>query len=570
MPERKRILIFDVPDAPADSLLDHCSENWELTRVANLREALQRVQAEPFDAIFASTASAKIMQRLTSLLQADAILEVMGEGVSVVTPDLKILWANKTFEQVAGESLEGKNLFEALGSPQILGPEFSPFYRTPPVKTVATRLQRGTQFFDMRVAPVFDSNERVLQFIVMLRDVSPEVQQQQKLNALHQAANELASITPEQLAEMDIEERIEVLKHNIRRLTHDLLHYDVIEIRLLDQTTGRLEPLLSDGMTTEAAQRILYANEKGNGVTGYVAALGKSYLCNDTANDPHYIEGAKGARSSLTVALTWGDRIIGTFNVESPQVSGFGLQDVQFTEIFCRELAAALHTLELLLMEKRTTAVASIEAVNREVALPVDEILTAATSILDRWIGHEPEMAEKLRSILSAARQIKQSIQKVGENMAPSTKSMSHQGIDSPGKLRGMRVLVVDNDERVRRSAHSLLGKWGCIVETARDGKEALTMARLSTYDAMLADIRLPDLSGYDVYRALRESQPGARVILMTGFGYDPSHSIVKARQEGLLHILYKPFRVEQMLAALQSVDPGKPSPPEPAAAVKG
>ena len=54
-----------------------------------------------------------------------------------------------------------------------------------------------------------------------------------------------------------------------------------------------------------------------------------------------------------------------------------------------------------------------------------------------------------------------------------------------------MRVLVVDNDERVRRSAHSLLGRWGCVVETARDGAEALTMARLSSYDAMLADIRL-------------------------------------------------------------------------------
>ncbi len=119
-----------------------------------------------------------------------------------------------------------------------------------------------------------------------------------------------------------------------------------------------------------------------------------------------------------------------------------------------------------------------------------------------------------------------------------------------------MRVLVVDNDERVRRSAHGLLGKWGCTVETARNGKEALTMAKMCAYDAMLADIRLPDLSGFDVYRALRLAQPKARVILMTGFGYDPSHSLIKARQEGLRFVLYKPFRVEQMLDALQSPEP--------------
>ena len=47
----------------------------------------------------------------------------------------------------------------------------------------------------------------------------------------------------------------------------------------------------------------------------------------------------------------------------------------------------------------------------------------------------------------------------------------------------------------VRKSAHSILGRLGCIVETARDGKEAVTLAKLSRYDTMLADIRLPDLT---------------------------------------------------------------------------
>jgi CheY-like chemotaxis protein len=122
-----------------------------------------------------------------------------------------------------------------------------------------------------------------------------------------------------------------------------------------------------------------------------------------------------------------------------------------------------------------------------------------------------------------------------------------------------LRVLVVDSDERVRRSAHGILGGWGCIVETARDGQEALTMARLSTYDAILVDIRLPDLSGYDAYCKLRELQPQARLILMTAFGYDPSHAIVKCRQEGLRSVLYKPFRVDQLLEALEKPD-GQPA----------
>ena len=91
----------------------------------------------------------------------------------------------------------------------------------------------------------------------------------------------------------------------------------------------------------------------------------------------------------------------------------------QFAEIFCREIAGALHTLELLSAEKRSTASQSIEAISREVALPVDEILAATTSILDRYIGHDAEMADKLRKILAGARSIKQCIQKVGEDLAP-------------------------------------------------------------------------------------------------------------------------------------------------------
>ena len=58
---------------------------------------------------------------------------------------------------------------------------------------------------------------------------------------------------------MTIDERIELLKSNILHYTKDLLHFDVVEIRLLDQKTNRLEPLLAVGMAPEAEQRVLYA-----------------------------------------------------------------------------------------------------------------------------------------------------------------------------------------------------------------------------------------------------------------------------------------------------------------------
>src|SRR5262249_5636440 len=341
----------------------------------------------------------------------------------------------------------------------------------------------------------------------LFRDVTAELQQQQKLQALHQAGAQLAPLDPKQLAEMSPEERIELLKLNIRRLTHDLLHYDVIELRLLDPATGKLEPLVQEGLSPAAAGRVLYARPDGNGVTGYVAATGKSYLCLDTSTDPLYLEGVAGARSSLTVPIVGEHGTIGTFNVESPKSAAFGEDDQLFLEIFSREIASALRTLELLSAEKQSTASRSVEAVSREVALPVDDILNATTALLERYIGHDAEMSQRLRRILEAAPSIKQCIQKVGEVLAP-TPTAARPGETVHGRLKGLRILVADNDERVRRSAHAILGRLGCIVETARDGQEALTMARLSTYDIVLADIRLPDVSGYDMYQRMRQAQP--------------------------------------------------------------
>jgi CheY-like chemotaxis protein len=252
------------------------------------------------------------------------------------------------------------------------------------------------------------------------------------------------------------------------------------------------------------------------------------------------------------VPLIIQDKVIGTFNVESPRLNAFGEDDLKFVEIFSREIASALHTLQLLTAEKRSTATQSIEAISRAVALPVDEILAAATAVLDRYIGHDQEMGDKLRQILAGARSIKQSIQKVGEDLAVRPASATPSEAAHPC-LKGLRLLVADNDERVRRSAHGILGGFGCVVETARDGQEALTMARLSTYDAILADIRLPDVPGYEAYRRLREIQPKARLILMTAYGYDAAHAIVKARQDGLRYVLFKPFRVDQLLDALEN-----------------
>ncbi len=577
MSERRRILVLETHPPSGEDLSPVWPADSDVVHADSLSRTLELLRSESFDAVYADTSEPNLGKWAANLLQGERILGTLPDGVAVVDAELRINWANASFEGWCGGPVAGRDFYQALNSPEILGPDYNPFHTALAGKRAVTRLHcHDNRYLELHITPLeFQQREPasdsenesprlrvnglinipVSQLIALGRDVTAAVNQQQKLDALQQAGRELAALSADQLADMSVEERVELLKLNIRRFTHDLLHYDVVEIRLLDRLTGRLEPLLDEGMTAEAAKRILYPRTEGNGVTGYVAATGKSYLCPDTTVDPLFIEGSPGARSSLTVPLISQDQVIGTFNVESPKPNAFGADDLQFAEIFGQKIAAALHTLELLSAEKRCTTSQSVEAISREVAMPVDEILASATAVLDRYIGHDPEMADKLHRILASARSIKQCIQKVGEDLAPAF-ATPKPGAPAHPLLKGLRVLVADQDERVRRSAHAILGRFGCVVETAGDGQEALTMARLSNYDAVLADIRLPDVNGYEIYQRLRNAQPQARVILMTAFGYDPVHSIVKARQEGLRFVLYKPFRIDQLLDALEGPEP--------------
>ncbi len=544
-------------------LLGELQNSFEVVQAQSPLRALSRLARDAFAGLYVAAEHLGDAIQIGRLLQNERILEGMPDGIVVLDAENTIVWGNGRLREWANrEDVIGSNFYTVLNSPEILGPDFCPFHTALATGRSSTSTLRSSdnRYFQVHAAPVFDSDQAPQYLIVTVRDVTTEMLQQQKLAAIHQAGVELADLMPDEVSVMSVEERIELLKKNILHFTQDLLHFDVVEIRLLDSRSGKLEPLLAVGIVPEAAGRDLFARPQNNGVTGFVAATGKSYLCEDTTADPLYLEGCKGARSSLTVPLILHDEVIGTFNVESPELRAFSESDLQFLEIFTRDVAVALNTLELLRAEKASTALESVEAIHSAVALPVDVILNDAVNIMERYIGHEPEVVERLQSILRNARDIKQLIQKVGQKMTPAQAHPDMDAGQSRALLRGARILVVDADEGVRSAAHNLLERYGCIVETAHDGGEAIYMVRNmameGNYDIILVDIRLPDMSGYELLIKLQEIMDPVPLVLMTGFGYDPGHSIVKARQAKLplYGELCKPFRLDQLLDTIERI----------------
>lgn len=558
----KKILRFHPSGCPptvSDSLYSPTTEFFDCD---SSDSAIELLNSNEFDAVLMpSDGNCESSEQLVSLFRTQQILRSMPDGVLLMDHQNQVLWANECLQQWCNnKDLIGSkfnDLFEGL---EILGPDFCPFTSVKagggPSRTLIKT--GGSTFYQIHAAPVGKPGEKDNYLIVTLRDVTEERIQAQKLEAIHKAGVKLADLKPEEVFTMGVEERIELLKNNIIEYTSDLLNFNVIEIRLIEAQTRRLITLLSEGINSEASKMQLFAKAEGNGVTGFVAATGKSYLCEDTGADPLYIEGLCGARSSLTVPLILHDEVIGTFNVESDKPRAFAEGDLQFLAIFSRDIAMALNTLDLLAAQNANACYKNTQAITSAVGNPIDIILNQTANVMDNFIGHDIEVKNKLKAVLDNAIKIKEIIKNVGEQMTPAEVASANGRVDTENLLQRRHVLVIDEDQEVRNDAHRILEKEGCIVETAPLGTQALLLLQNCSheYDAIIADIRLPDIKGYDLLLKLKDIIDRPPLILMTGFGYDPGHQIVKTRKAGLpaKALLYKPFRVDQLISTVKFI----------------
>ena len=117
-------------------------------------------------------------------------------------------------------------------------------------------------------------------------------------------------------------------------------------------------------------------------------------------------------------------------------------------------------------------------------------------------------------------------IQKVGEKMTPSYAQSQGRLTGQKATLQDRSILVVDADDEVRAAAHSLLERQGCIVETARDGNEAISMVKAAKR-SLTMQLSLTFVARHErvpAFSKLQDVIDSVPLILMTGFGYDPGH----------------------------------------------
>ncbi len=114
----------------------------------------------------------------------------------------------------------------------------------------------------------------------------------------------------------------------------------------------------------------------------------------------------------------------------------------------------------------------------------------------------------------------------------------------------GRRILVVDDHVEMGRMLQEPLTDEGYEVELATGGAEAIRLVRGRPFDAILTDLRMEEVDGFDVLAAVRAVDPEVPVLLMTAFGN--VESAVEAMRRGAWHYFTKPFRLDEVLIYLR------------------
>jgi PAS domain S-box-containing protein len=133
-----------------------------------------------------------------------------------------------------------------------------------------------------------------------------------------------------------------------------------------------------------------------------------------------------------------------------------------------------------------------------------------------------------------------ETIHYVGPSRMVDLRSEDRKRYEPDPRLRGLRILVVDDDQGISRTLQEMLQTDGCLVEVAEDGKRALEKLARAPFDLVLSDVVMPNMDGYELYRRVQKKYADMPVLMMTAFHYDKDHIIKRSRMEGLEGVIFK------------------------------
>ena len=179
---------------------------------------------------------------------------------------------------------------------------------------------------------------------------------------------------------------------------------------------------------------------------------------------------------------------------------------------------------------KRVKKVRPEAAVVMMTAYAVEELVQEALREGAYGVIYKPLDIEKVLALIERAREAKQ----------------------------GALILVVDDDPGTCTNLKNILSNQGYRVRTANTGEEAIARAQKKDFDVIFIDMKLPTINGLETYLAIKEVNPEAVAVMMTGYRQEIADLVEEALDNNAYTCLYKPLDGEEILRLVEEIQEKK------------
>jgi PAS domain S-box-containing protein len=530
--------VVDAQDLLEDALKSNMETARLYTELKVVKETLERKNEELHQAHVQLEKSNQ--DNLKTRRYLEGLIQSVGEAIISFSGDGKILTWNAAAEHIFGyprAEIVGRTLQQLTPASRAgeLEQAIAQVSKGLIIRDIQTsRLRKdGTEFpAVITYAPIRGSDDRVLAYSALVRDQGEKIQLERRLLDVENSAS-LGLILPPIFNELT------------NRLAPILLHKGLLMEELTDKgQVQRVGKLLQGVDYVQMLLRPLLMVLSPGSPRLEVCNL--NTLVQEAA---HRVEG-EAAAAGVAMEFTL-----------DPNVRPCGLDESMLREGLTGLLRSGLQASSKLAVKRLRIGTRQTGAMLQMVCQDTGPVLPEAEARNVFELSHAKDIESLGTSVIACVARAHggkvslRSQQGVGNAFLvelPMVESVPNQ--NPQVSFQDKRVLVVDDEEFLLECLTDAIGSWGCAAAPCAQGAEAIEKLQQGAYDLIISDIRMPGLSGIQLYQWIQANQPDMtrRILFTTGDSFDPETRGF-LEQEKVPH-LGKPFDLKKLKQALNDL----------------
>jgi CheY-like chemotaxis protein len=269
----------------------------------------------------------------------------------------------------------------------------------------------------------------------------------------------------------------------------------------------------------------------------------------------------EGLNSMIAVPIFSHQKMWGVLAGFSPEISGFTKEDGKIMNLFCGQIGQLIEFFfrymqdsldELLIQVLGSIELLSLKFEDKK-TIPASEIMNAQKRLKERIRSYVAGLEQAAQgSRISEPETEDEQIKLPSGDELNIEEVVTIQGERNKPTAKQKKVLVIDDQAIVTELLVSVLERMNYQSVVASCGREGVEQFEKDEFDLVITDLGMPDISGWEVSKTVKQRNPNVPVVVITGWGVTPDPD--KIREAKVDSIIHKPFQIDQLEKIIQDL----------------